>query len=304
MVTIMYHRPPFQEGEKLAQVNANVRIPSHVQYSPACIRFMQSMLQQDPDRRPTAEQIFAHASKLLGVDPEPPRAFEFRFEESDLTQARFQSIVRGELVDAGQFQHQPDEIRYSLYHPANMGANQIQGQKGQLQEEAKKVEVAEPLAVTMAKVIDFLVDDTDDGPFNESYFRGLVRLAHVHTDQKEATSGLLGTMDRTKHATSKVTAALKFVGICQKLLLYCPQVSTSESFSKVVIFGQLCSGWRDVLLKRLADPAKDRFRCEFFIKLITHWASNLQLQIGIATDFKEFVDCAHNVHGITENSEF
>lgn len=44
MFTLMYHRPPFQEGEKLAQVNANFKIPNHVNYSPGCIRFMQSML--------------------------------------------------------------------------------------------------------------------------------------------------------------------------------------------------------------------------------------------------------------------
>lgn len=153
-------------------------------------------------------------------------------------------------------------------------------------------------------MIEFLVNETDDGPFNESYFRGLVRLAHMHPDQKEAMTGLVAKIDKTSQVNAKVTTALKFVGLCQKLFLYCPDLGTVESFPKLLTFKRLCGGWREVLQKRLADPAKDRFRCEFFINVITHWASNLHLQIELATEFKEFVDSANNVLGITENSEF
>lgn len=48
MFTLMYHKPPFLEGEKLAQINGNYRIPKYPEYSDFAKRLLQAMLTVDP----------------------------------------------------------------------------------------------------------------------------------------------------------------------------------------------------------------------------------------------------------------
>jgi len=54
----MFHKPPFLEGEKLAQINGKIKIPLNPEYSAFCISLMTSMFRVDPDQRPDAQQIF------------------------------------------------------------------------------------------------------------------------------------------------------------------------------------------------------------------------------------------------------
>lgn len=48
MFTLMYHRPPFLEGEKLAQINGTFRIPKFPEYSEFCTKLLKAMLTVDP----------------------------------------------------------------------------------------------------------------------------------------------------------------------------------------------------------------------------------------------------------------
>lgn len=58
MFTLMFHKPPFLEGEKLAQINGKIKLPPNPEYSSFCITLMTSMFRVDPDQRPDAQQIF------------------------------------------------------------------------------------------------------------------------------------------------------------------------------------------------------------------------------------------------------
>jgi len=54
MFTLMFQRPPFEDGMKLAQINGKYNLPAQPSYSPACISLVKKMLQVDPNNRPTA----------------------------------------------------------------------------------------------------------------------------------------------------------------------------------------------------------------------------------------------------------
>jgi hypothetical protein len=45
-------------------------------------------------------------------------------------------------------------------------------------------------------------------------------------------------------------------------------------------------------------------RCEFFGKVIRHYASNLSFQVEITEQYKQFIDSSFNVRGIMESTEF
>ena len=67
MFTLMYHKPPFLDGEKLAQINGNYRIPSYPEYSEFAQRLLKAMLTIDPSKRASAEQIFKAAQNLTEI---------------------------------------------------------------------------------------------------------------------------------------------------------------------------------------------------------------------------------------------
>lgn len=61
MFTLMYHKPPFAEGEKLAQINGNYQLPPSPSYTPFCTSLLKAMLTVDPQARLSAEQVFYSA---------------------------------------------------------------------------------------------------------------------------------------------------------------------------------------------------------------------------------------------------
>ena len=63
----MYHRPPFMDGEKLAQINGNYRIPKFPEYSEFCMKLLKAMLIVDPNQRASAEQIFTATQNLTEI---------------------------------------------------------------------------------------------------------------------------------------------------------------------------------------------------------------------------------------------
>ena len=48
MYTLMFFKPPFNQGEKLASINANIRLPIVHQFSSNMIALLQRMFQKDP----------------------------------------------------------------------------------------------------------------------------------------------------------------------------------------------------------------------------------------------------------------
>lgn len=67
MFTLMYHRPPFLEGEKLAQINGTYRLPKFPEYSDFCTKLLKAMLTVDPAQRASAEQVFEAAQNLTEI---------------------------------------------------------------------------------------------------------------------------------------------------------------------------------------------------------------------------------------------
>lgn len=51
MFTLMYHRPPFVESEKLAQMSGDYRIPAVPKYSQFCMKLLRGMLAAEPEKR-------------------------------------------------------------------------------------------------------------------------------------------------------------------------------------------------------------------------------------------------------------
>ena len=58
MYTLMYHKPPFEPGQKLAQINGKFQIPPNPPYSTYCKSLLSAMFQLNPDQRPSAQQIW------------------------------------------------------------------------------------------------------------------------------------------------------------------------------------------------------------------------------------------------------
>ena len=61
--------------------------------------------------------------------------------------------------------------------------------------------------------------------------------------------------------------------------------------------------WKDILDKKVVNH-EDKYRCEFFVKLIYHLASNLSFKVEILREYHEFIDSAYNLKGITQNANF
>lgn len=64
MYTLMFHKPPFPEGNRLAQINASFTLPSYPVYSPNVVNLMKSMLKALPSERPSAAQIRDRAHQI------------------------------------------------------------------------------------------------------------------------------------------------------------------------------------------------------------------------------------------------
>ena len=97
MYTLMFHRPPFEDGMKLAQMNGIFKIPTPHSYSVGCINILKSMLTVNPDERATAQKVFEMTLELSGnsaIDVNGLYAFG-----KDYVQDQFKSILAGEEID-------------------------------------------------------------------------------------------------------------------------------------------------------------------------------------------------------------
>lgn len=66
MFTLMYHRPPFDETSRLAQINGKYFIPHSPPYSTECISLLQGMLEINPAKRLSAQQVYETTLTLSG----------------------------------------------------------------------------------------------------------------------------------------------------------------------------------------------------------------------------------------------
>jgi serine/threonine protein kinase len=169
MYTLMFHRPPFDDGMKLAQMNGIYKIPTTPKYSQGCINILKRMLTVNPDERITAHQVYELTLELSGnsnIDVNGLYAFG-----KDYVQEQFKSILAGEEIDLL-------DIQYSLYNPGADTARQMQVQGHQVKEEAKQYE-SEPVHTKVNKVMEFLVNSgSAEAAIQEKLIRGLTRLLH------------------------------------------------------------------------------------------------------------------------------
>jgi serine/threonine protein kinase len=82
MFTLMYHKPPFEDGQKLAQINGKFRLQDSPAYSDDCISLLKAMLRANPDDRPTAQQIYDRTLKLCGNTKDIVPRIEFKFAQA------------------------------------------------------------------------------------------------------------------------------------------------------------------------------------------------------------------------------
>lgn len=98
MFTLMFHRPPFDDCSKLAQMSAAYKIPDNHGYSAFAVDLIQRMLSLNPDDRPSAQQVFDETLSLSGNGNKPGYNLKFQFNQ-DVLQSQFRSIVAGEELD-------------------------------------------------------------------------------------------------------------------------------------------------------------------------------------------------------------
>ena len=64
MYTLMFFKSPFNLGEKLAQINANYKIPSNAKFSKEIINLLQRMLTRDPRERVDTGEVWSIIDSL------------------------------------------------------------------------------------------------------------------------------------------------------------------------------------------------------------------------------------------------
>mmetsp|Transcript_33006 Transcript_33006/g.50553 ORF Transcript_33006/g.50553 Transcript_33006/m.50553 type:complete len:106 (-) Transcript_33006:4264-4581(-) len=64
MFTLMYHKPPFEEGSKLARLNVSFRFPQAPVYTEETKNLVKAMLSLKPDARPSASQVREAANTI------------------------------------------------------------------------------------------------------------------------------------------------------------------------------------------------------------------------------------------------
>lgn len=79
--------------------------------------------------------------------------------------------------------------------------------------------------------------------------------------------------------------ALKFLIISQRLLMYCPGLFNDQDLGKLTSFQAIFNNWKEIIDKRIPN-LQDKYRCEYFGKVIRHYASNLNLQVETSSEFK------------------
>jgi serine/threonine protein kinase len=64
MYTLMFFKPPFNPGEKLAQINGNIKFPPNTKYSKELVDLLLSMLRRDPKLRIGTGEVWSIIDSL------------------------------------------------------------------------------------------------------------------------------------------------------------------------------------------------------------------------------------------------
>jgi serine/threonine protein kinase len=80
MFTLMFHRPPFEEGAKLSKLNGQIYFPVFPEYSRASIELVRSMLLPNPEQRPSAADVFKFTLEKSGNAHLSESMFQFNHD--------------------------------------------------------------------------------------------------------------------------------------------------------------------------------------------------------------------------------
>ena len=98
---------------------------------------------------------------------------------------------------------------------------QVQGHS--VKEEAKKYQ-SESVQTKVNKVMEFLINQgSSEAAIQEKLIRGLIRLLHS-SNSIEASAAITQKMGATNNSLEVTTSALKFIFVCQRVMLYCPHL--------------------------------------------------------------------------------
>jgi hypothetical protein len=61
--------------------------------------------------------------------------------------------------------------------------------------------------------------------------------------------------------------------------------------------------WRKILQNKEGNPS-DKFRCPYFMKLISHLSCYISNKLTLCYEFGHYLDTAFNIDGIIQNSDF
>lgn len=178
MFTLMYHKPPFEDGQKLAQINGKFRLQDSPAYSDDCISLLKAMLRVDPDDRPTAQQIYDRTLKLCGNTKDIVPRIEFKFSPG-VQPNQFQSLLKPQSVDKDtRLENFGDnnQFQYSLREPETAEAVKPTTQVAQGAPATSKVGATDEAAMKIRKAIDFMVEDQSENCWQVKIQRGLINL--------------------------------------------------------------------------------------------------------------------------------
>jgi len=166
MFTLMYHKPPFEDGQKLAQINGKFRLQDSPAYSDDCISMLKAMLRADPDGRPTAQQIYDRTLKLCGntIGNDIVPRLEFKFAQA-MQPNQFQSLLKPQGADKDtRLENFGDNnlYQYSLREPESAEAVRPPTQVAQGAPATNKVGAMDDSAMKIRKAIDFMVEDPSE----------------------------------------------------------------------------------------------------------------------------------------------
>eukprot|EP00347_Sterkiella_histriomuscorum_P008978 403342997 len=311
LYTLMYFKSPFQPGEKLAQINANYKIPQNIIYSKGLIQLLKQMLTKDPEQRINIGEIWSTVDNLKEHIQYQTNTIPMVLNTLNTNEKELQRQIHTD----NQVLHQSPPIQQIYSPPQQINQNQLSLQRPsstknqtispqlfqeqnnvlnfqhlQLPQQNKQIQpnsqISSPksspqIQDSMQTLVSKLINQNETA-ISEKDLRHLIVLLHSN-QQNEITFYRYLALQDFKTIT---TVALKSLAVAHRLQLYYPSITHKSLIS---LFGKLNQSWQNIFKNKVKSQL-DKYRCEYFATLILQYSDYLGKKSQMINEYSDFVD--------------
>ncbi|CDW80632.1 protein kinase domain containing protein [Stylonychia lemnae] len=267
--TLMFFKSPFQPGEKLAQINAVFKFPTDTYFSQDLQNLIKQTLSKDPKKRIGIGELWSCVDLI---------------KEKLLKQPTGIPLVVGSAVQPAVVKPIQNESARQVEVQArqrNIPKQHRIESSSKLQSQDKDKSINIDQTFNMKDMVQKMINPQESA-VNEKDMRILIEHLHQKNDQENTFYRFLAVSDYK----SITVVVLKATIVTHRLQLYCPFITQKSLIS---LYQKIIQSWQGILQSKVKN-VNDKFRCEYFAKLILQYADYQCTKSQIVSDYSDLID--------------